>query len=432
VKVTLLVVSAFIVATNGIENIGWGIITVCLIGIAAFLGALLPDIDHHSSIPRRRFDRIFRLVIPLAVVAMGWILVTDYLVSVSRDIKILLLIGLLVFALKLYAITPDLVSRIMPSHRGLLHDSSFWVVVGSMIATLVFIAFSSGPHKIGGVSIVPFDYGTTAATYAVGMLSLGTGSAVTLGAHQHLEQDGELYPEFTPGPIIRAETKLVEVIQRVMTEAMYRSRLAHVEEAAGIGLAVVSHAFEQLVAATMESVASKSLESFRKRLTARDVVVILLTFVVTITLIYLIMRLVKFFLSDSSGDSEAACPSSMNETVAELEGTNGTLEATCESVTMNRELGKTWHDSDQTTMISLEEVSAFNVSSPGLITDGYVHLDTEGSQEPRANILAHRNQMTVKCDDRGEMTRWTSEVDEIRDWKQSLSSAPDPLTYLAA
>lgn len=430
VKVALLAVGAVILLTNEAENIGWGAIVVCLIGAAAFFGVLLPDIDHHSSIPRRHFERVTRLVIPLGLVAIGLKLLSDYVTGVSQDIKTILVVGLLLVSFKLFLSTPDLIEDIMPAHRKLLHRPYFWTITGGIIATFLFTILSKGPSEVGGVPLVPFAPGTTTATYAIGGIALATGGAVTLGAHQHLEQDGILHSEFNPGPTVRIESELAEALRWLIDEAAYRLQLAHIEQAAGIVVTLVTHAFRELFAAIAESIAERSFKSFRKRLTLRDVIVIIFTITVVILLVYLAIRFFKWLLSDSTDNSEPSCPSSLDETMATLEGTNGTLEATYESVTVDRERWMNRHHGYTTKTIPLEEISAFNIGTPGLITDGYLHVENPDSEEPKANILAHRNQTTVKYENRTEAILWSSEVDRIRKWKRSLSTSPDPITYL--
>lgn len=431
-KIAFLFITLIIISTNEIAHVGWGVIAICLIGISAFIGVLLPDIDHHSSIPRRNFERVTRFVIPLLVGAIALRYLIGNSVGISQEIRIFLLIGLLFLTLKFFLNTPSLVGHIMPAHRKLLHRPYFWTITGATVATLLFIVFYMGPDKLGSIPIIPFEQGTSAATYTIGGIALATGGAVTLGAHQHLEQDGVLHSEFNPGPTIRAESELMKMFQWLATETAYRFKFTYVEEAAGTVLSLIIPPFRQLSIAIAESIAKKSLSSFRKRLTLRDLVTILVTVTVVVLLVYLFIRFIKWLLSDSSEGPEIACPSSLNEKIAELEGTNGSLEVTYESVTVDREQWENRHHGYKSTTIPLEDISAFNVGSPGIITDGYIHVETQNSHKPRANVFAYRNQTTVKCSNQTKAILWTSEVDEIRKWKRSLSSSPDPLTYLAA
>jgi hypothetical protein len=154
---------------------------------AAKIGGGAPDIDSHTSIPRRYFDRLVRLAVAaggLALAALFWPTVetttATTLAAVAPDAGLppTLVAGVAVFvtAIVVATVAVAVVGRLMPSHRGLFHSPLLWLAVGAV----AFAALTVGLRALGaGAPTVP-------------VLPLAVAGGFVVGTFTHLYQDGEL------------------------------------------------------------------------------------------------------------------------------------------------------------------------------------------------------------------------------------------------
>lgn len=116
----------------------------------AYVGGAAPDIDSHSSIPRRKFDRLMQLIVAgvLGTVLYTGMVFTDFngnplLISAVSAFSIPT-IGWIVQSV------PNGIQQIMPPHRGALHTIGFWAAV----AAFAYLSMRTGLQKIGASSFV--------------------------------------------------------------------------------------------------------------------------------------------------------------------------------------------------------------------------------------------------------------------------------------
>jgi hypothetical protein len=159
---------------------------VCVFG-AARIGGSAPDIDSHTSVPRRYFDRLVRLAVVAGGLALGYLFwtpietaTTDTLATVAPDAGlppvIVAGVAVLVGAVVLATVAVWLVGTLMPPHRGLFHSPLLWLAVG----VVAFVGLTVGLQALG------------AGSPAVPVVPLAVAGGFVLGAFTHLFQDGEL------------------------------------------------------------------------------------------------------------------------------------------------------------------------------------------------------------------------------------------------
>jgi len=164
------------------------VVTAVLAFAGARVGGNAPDIDSHSSVPRRYFDRSLQVLTAAAVVGGAFLFYDGILEAAETTVAAVapslalppiavgaLAVGLLGVTAMLVA--PRMVAWVMPSHRGLLHNPLLWTGVGIGVAGAVFLGL-----VLGGVA-------TIVATWVGGAI----GGGLTAGAlFAHLLPDGEL------------------------------------------------------------------------------------------------------------------------------------------------------------------------------------------------------------------------------------------------
>ena len=155
--------------------------------VAITVGNLLPDVDSPTSVPRRRLVRLLQLAV---VAGVGGSAVTfadvalDAAERVTRSVGIplaptpVVAVAVVLMALMGARIVPRLLDRLLPSHRGPLHDVRLWaLLVGGVVAAIY--AFDG---RVFGTESLQRDVLVAAA--AVGLL---------VGIAVHLAADGELW-----------------------------------------------------------------------------------------------------------------------------------------------------------------------------------------------------------------------------------------------
>lgn len=164
-------------------------VTFCI----GLLGAVLPDIDSHSSIPRRYLERTFSTILVSSVfftLGFYWSEIRSRLEGLTRfaprplsPLEVSLVGGLIVTAI-LLRFVPDLIHRLLPHHRGLLHTLTFGVTASLGLTV---------------VSVVALEWVTRDALLAT-FAGVTFGGALLGGITVHLQMDGEL-PGSPFGPL---------------------------------------------------------------------------------------------------------------------------------------------------------------------------------------------------------------------------------------
>lgn len=116
---------------------------LCVLG-----GATLPDIDSHSSIPRRSLERFVTTLLLASLIVMFTLTWTEiergvqWLSQVTPseiptvELTILIVfLGIVVFFWRV----PAFIHKAIPRHRGLLHNVTTWMLVSLGIASISFL-----------------------------------------------------------------------------------------------------------------------------------------------------------------------------------------------------------------------------------------------------------------------------------------------------
>lgn len=168
-------------------------------GVATFVGAIFPDIDHHKSIPRRKAVKAFQILVWLGVVALAilsWDLLVDAVdtavvgpgetalaegIGNTAEIppEFVTSILVLLFAVVLAGLVDPVIDLVTHRHRGWTHSVPVTFVLTAAIAGAVWLltsdlALSSGlalERQVAAVGVV--------GTFFVGILI-------------HLGLDGEI------------------------------------------------------------------------------------------------------------------------------------------------------------------------------------------------------------------------------------------------
>lgn len=158
----------------------------CVAFIAVVIGAQLPDLDSPTSVPRRRLQRLLQVATGLSVLALGvrfWPRIVTVVVArpglsvAGSSAGVFAGLWLLLTAAFAVFVVPAAVTRLLPRHRGPLHDARFWLVsIGGVVAAVYLLDLS----VLGSQSTFR---DTVVWTTATGLL---------VGIFTHLVADGTL------------------------------------------------------------------------------------------------------------------------------------------------------------------------------------------------------------------------------------------------
>jgi hypothetical protein len=140
----LILLPVYLSTDSLVATATFGIISfLCVLG-----GATLPDIDSHSSIPRRSLERfVTTLLLASSTVmfALTWTKIergvqrlTQVTASEVPIVELTILVGFL-GGVALFRRVPAFVHKLIPQHRGLLHDIATRLLVSLSLAEISFI-----------------------------------------------------------------------------------------------------------------------------------------------------------------------------------------------------------------------------------------------------------------------------------------------------
>lgn len=113
--------------------------------VAITVGNLLPDVDSPTSVPRQRLVRLLQLAI-VGGVAVSAVEFADTALETAQRIRRsvgvplapthVFAVGVILVAVVGAGMVPRLLDRLLPSHRGPLHNVRVWVLLigGSVVA----------------------------------------------------------------------------------------------------------------------------------------------------------------------------------------------------------------------------------------------------------------------------------------------------------
>lgn len=138
-----------------------GIASVVMFGLIVVLG-VVPDIDVHSSIPRRYLGYVLLAALPVGVL---YKIYTEPSIAISVGEQVLAFVGLgdvppIVAGSGVLAVAAVGVAKSagygldeLSTHRGMLHNIYFWAVVGVVAAGGGYM-YADLPRVIAGVIVV--------------------------------------------------------------------------------------------------------------------------------------------------------------------------------------------------------------------------------------------------------------------------------------
>lgn len=436
-KISVLVGLFFLLLVDySLESLLWVALAVCLGAFAVYVGVLIPDIDHHSSIPRRWFEIVIRTSIPLGLMA-GVLLIIEGgvleipLLSGINDLYLLFVAGIL--SILIYLQAPMVINRLMPPHRGLLHRGWFWWMVGLSVAVagLIIIDLIVGTELIfllgltGGAAV-----GTTFSISGLFLFPILMGGGLVLGAQQHLEQDGLLYKGYEPDTAVTVLSK-IKARLRWLLDYLFASieETMPVKLISDIGLQAIT-SFSTVGNAARVAIKKRSLQEFQRRLTLRDVAMIVLSTVIIVIAFYLLYRGLKRLQSQPHSDKQHDW---LKDTpIRTFEGDNGALILRQDRIIIDRERWKSRYTAYGREEIHHEDLTGIITNDPGLISAGSVTILTEEIDPPKTRFHASYCPQTIKYREILNLEAWIDTAEAVSDWRRSLQTSHDELQYLAS